>query len=108
MKQKRRFFLVLPVLTILLGMAGFALTKDREWVELLKPYGMVIAAFLAAAGFWDIRSKKKQLLGSSCYLLSVLLISLLPQGSLFHWWIVGPVSQHCISIVTSDLPCRAF
>lgn len=97
MRLKKELFSIFLILATLLGMAGFALTRDRAWTELIKPYGMTIALLLVATSFLrndtfsDIWNRRQMLLGCVCYLFSVLLISLLPEAELFNWWIAGPV-----------------
>lgn len=97
MRLKKELFSIFLILATLLGMAGFALTKDTVWPVLIKPYGMTMALLFVFTSFLrndklsDIWNRNQMLLGCICYLFSVLLISLLPEAYLFNWWIAGPV-----------------
>lgn len=97
MKRERDFFSFFLVLATIGGMLGFAATKDKGWVEILRPYAMAIAmllvlgSVLGAKGREVAFTRKQKVIGSLGYAFSVMAISLVPEAYLYHWWMAGAV-----------------
>lgn len=97
MKRERRLFGIFLIAATLAGMAGFAFTKDKSVMEIIKPYAMTIVllflmeSILNTEQFKDTFSKKQLVLGALSYLFSVMVISLLPESYIYNWWMIGAV-----------------
>lgn len=95
MKREKRLFDFFLILATAGALAAHTVVSGESWTAVRKPYAMAIMILLVLGSVQILEQlqvsfqRKQMVLAALCYLISVMIISLVPEKQMGSWWMIG-------------------